>query len=527
MNATMNNGTELEPLDLKLLGKPRQHGLVPLRMNPAAERIHPTRRPLWRRAVKKKMAEAAPVPKRFDGPWDLDASLFALSKHKNDQWTLRDALSGLVIFGNNGSGKSSSSGRIVLKSFMRSGMGILLPCAKRDDADKYRRLAKECGRKDDVMVFSTENDLCFNFLRYASETKGVQLETLVHLLREIGDETKSSSDRSTDFFKKAASRFFRNSIPLLRLSGEPVDVLNLSRIVASFPRTPEERQSPKWMSSSYLFGLFAKAEARDPNNPILNSLEQYWLKHFAGMVPIQRDGIEGNATNLLDPLVQDSISRLFCGETNVTPDHLFEGKIIILDVPVREHFEAAKLCGRIWILMTQRAIERRRIQFDEKNPALSISRPAAIFVDECQNYANGEPDVMFQATCRSQLCPSVRIVQNYPLLRVAYGSKDMTDALLENHVSKLFHANDGETVEYAVKLIGKTIQPRRSISGKGNDVSESISESDSDDCPPWEFTSLLRGGPPHLTSEAIMFQSGRKWMGNPSIRWIKRKFSQV
>jgi hypothetical protein len=523
----MSNGTDLEPLDLELLGKPHGHGLVPLRMNPATERIRPPRRLFWQRAIKKKTPEAVPHSKRFEGAWNLDAPLFALSRHKNDQWTLRDALSGLVIFGNNGSGKSSSSGRIVLKSFMRSGMGMLLPCAKRDDADKYRRLAKECGREGDVMVFSTENDLCFNFLRYAAETKGVQLETLVHLLREIGDETKSSSDRTADFFKKAAARFFRQSITLLKSAGEPVDVLNLSRIVTSFPRTPEERKSKQWQSSSYLFHLFAKAEARATEQSLLDSLEHYWLEHIAGMVSIQRDGIEGNASNLLDPLTKDSIRHLFCGQTNVTPDHLFEGKIIILDVPVREHFEAAKLCGRIWILMTQRAIERRQVKFDPKNPALSLSRPAAIFVDECQNYANGEPDVMFQATCRSQLCPTVHIVQNYPLFRVAYGSKEMADAFLENKVTKFAHANDGETVDYFVKLIGKTIQPRRSISGKGNDVSESVSESDGDDCPPWEFTSLLRGGPPHFTSEAIVFQSGRTWMGNPTIRWIKRKFSQL
>jgi len=85
------------------------------------------------------------------------------SAETGDSWTLRDAYEGTMIFGRSGSGKTSGSGATLARSFLRSGMGGLVLCAKGDEADTWERYAEEAGRADSVIRFDTSGDWRFNF----------------------------------------------------------------------------------------------------------------------------------------------------------------------------------------------------------------------------------------------------------------------------------------------------------------------------------------------------------------------------
>src|SRR5215831_8526417 len=67
--------------------------------------------------------------------WPLNLPLVRFSERSEDIWTLSDAFQGVSIMGENGSGKTSGSGKHVARKFLQNGFGGLVLCFKTDEAD--------------------------------------------------------------------------------------------------------------------------------------------------------------------------------------------------------------------------------------------------------------------------------------------------------------------------------------------------------------------------------------------------------
>jgi hypothetical protein len=102
----------------------------------------------------------------------LDSVLLWWSKR--DAFTLRDLLNGgVAIFGRTGSGKTSSSGRALANAIVRHpGSGGLILAAKPEDRQMWEGIFRSAGRSDDLLVFSPEHPLRFNFLDFENLTGG-------------------------------------------------------------------------------------------------------------------------------------------------------------------------------------------------------------------------------------------------------------------------------------------------------------------------------------------------------------------
>ena len=96
--------------------------------------------------------------------FEMEQPLFSMTK--TDNFTLSNAFEGVQIFGGTGSGKTSGSGRALAHSFLKSGFGGLILCAKPAEREQWERYAKECHRQDSVIVIDGDNGHCFNFLEY-------------------------------------------------------------------------------------------------------------------------------------------------------------------------------------------------------------------------------------------------------------------------------------------------------------------------------------------------------------------------
>ena len=125
----------------------------------------------------------------------LDTRLLKFSG--GDYFTIRDAVTGVQIFGGTGSGKTSGSGRALAHAYLKAGFGGIVMCAKPDEADLWRALAKECGRARDLVFFDSSGALRFNFLDYAQHTIAADGRdmNLVQLLSTITEATSSGSPR--------------------------------------------------------------------------------------------------------------------------------------------------------------------------------------------------------------------------------------------------------------------------------------------------------------------------------------------
>ena len=54
-------------------------------------------------------------------------------------WTLGDAFQGVLIMGENGSGKTSGSGELLARKYLKAGFGGLVLCFKTDEAALWRQ----------------------------------------------------------------------------------------------------------------------------------------------------------------------------------------------------------------------------------------------------------------------------------------------------------------------------------------------------------------------------------------------------
>src|SRR5580704_2004816 len=114
------------------------------------------------------------------GSWPLDLPLVRFSARKEDMWTLRDACQGVLIMGENGSGKTSGSGELLARKYLQAGFGGLVLCFKTDEADLWRSYLQHTGREIDGRFFGIDEAFRFNFMDYEARSSGLDFaENLV------------------------------------------------------------------------------------------------------------------------------------------------------------------------------------------------------------------------------------------------------------------------------------------------------------------------------------------------------------
>ena len=462
--------------------------------------------------------------------WPLDLALIRFSEQCADTWTLADACQGVLIMGENGSGKTSGSGQILARKYLESGFGGLVLCYKTDEADLWRKYLTETGRTDDAVFFSVDGDLRFNFLDYEAQTSDLDfIENLVSLLVDIASIKKraQTSSNEQEFWLPQKEKLLRNAISLLLLAEEPIRMRHLYEMIVTSPVNIEQTRSEEWHKSSYLFQLFARAD-RARNHAEWPLIENYWMYERPTMDARTRSNVDADFTGMFDPLTRGKIGELFSTATNITPEDILKGKVVVIDIPVSKYRAVGQFAALIWSQLLQRTVDRRSF-------TPPFSRPVFLWVDEA-HYFCVDQDAAFQTTARSKGIATVRLTQNLPNFLDAYGpnGKHKVDTLLGNHTTKIFHRNnDPTTNEWASKMIAKDTQYRHSISNTGsihqpigNQSQTSVQELEEEVCPPKEFMGLKNGGRRNsYIVEGILFQSGRLWKGDQ--RWTVRKFKQV
>jgi TraM recognition site of TraD and TraG len=469
--------------------------------------------------------------KKNNGRWPLDLPLVHFSRLSADTWTLRDACQGVLIMGENGSGKTSGSGELLARKYLNAGFGGLVLCFKTDEADLWRAYLRRAGRESDARFFGVNEAYRFNFLDYEANTSGVDFaENLVTLLVDIASIQKRTEATGSEahFWLPQKKKLIRNAISLLLLAQEPVQLSALYEMILAAPKSQDEVSAPSWQSGSCLFHLLECAEEKARKTLELEMIKRYWLVERPALPPKTRETIDADFTGMFDPLTRGKIGELFGTDTNLSPTNILEGNVVVIDIPIAKYREVGQYAALIWAQLFQRAVDRRRYQAPG-------DRPVFLWEDEA-HYFTIEQDALFQTTARSKGISVVRLTQNLPNFLDAYGrdGKHKVDTLLGNHATKIFHRNgDPTTNEWASRVIAKETAYKQSVSSSGSIQSGSgfnnqfsVSEVEEESCPPKEFIGLKNGGARNkFIVEGILFQSGRMWLKDR--RWVVRHFKQI
>lgn len=466
-------------------------------------------------------------------PFDLDARLLMLSKH--DAWTVRDACTGVQVFGAIGSGKTSGSGASIALALMARGFGGLVLCAKPEERALWQSYAARTGRADDLVIVSPSHPShpCrFNYmeheLRRAGEGGGIT-QNLVKLFSTIGEiiEGKAAQE-GPDFWARSMQELLRNAIDVIGPARGTISLELVSRLVTTAPISPAEVSSPEWWESSFCADILkaSKQAAKSPEAAHDYELAvTYWLETFPRMADRMRSSITATFSSMADILNRGMVYRLLGTETDLVPEVTFRGrKVIVLDLPVQEYGDAGRIVQCIWKYAFQKAVERRDVK--------AHPLPVFLWADEAQNFVSSY-DFLYQSVCRSARGITVYLTQNISNYYALLGNRDQANSLLGNFQNKIFHANaDAPTNSYASEVIASELVGLGSGGTSTNPEGErsssfNVSQSMQPKVIPAEFTTLRTGGPGNgNVVEAVWFQGGRRFIANGGQPFLRSSFHQ-
>lgn len=484
-------------------------------------------------------------------PFDLDQALIELNSNTDKlRWTLRRAFEGVQIFGGIGSGKTSGSGRMIAIKYLTAGFGGLVLTVKPDEKSMWEEYCKQAGRLSDLVVLEPGGKHHFNFLQYESATHGERespTENIVEVLKTVirAGEEKDKGKSDDAFWETALDMLIFNVIDLCKLAYGSITINQLYEIVQTIPKSKEDLEKDEVKAFDIAMRLARdktmakideweagfteedyKAVNQDDNEyesrlfdavpeaRLLRYIDQFFNENLISLHDKTRSVIDFSFSGFLFRLMREPIYSLLCRhDSTVTPEDSLNGKIILLNLPVKVYHKVGRDCQILFKYIWQRAMEKRQVT--------DTSLPVFLWADEAQNFLH-EHDATYQATARSSRVATVYISQNLPNYLSAMGgekSEHKVKGFLGTLGTKIFHANaDVETNKYASQLIGKAYFVNESDQTSLN-IQFSKSQTRSlvleDVVRPEEFIGMKTGGPNNnFRVEGVMHCQGDKLDGN-------------
>ncbi len=459
---------------------------------------------------------------------NIDSSLISFNDGTQSTcWTVKSSFAGTLLVGGTGSGKSSGSARSIAKRFLRFGYGGLVLTVKEDEAQIWKQYCEEEGRMDDLIVVDPEAHYRFNFLEYIStlDSSDNYAQNIFKCLKEVikATEQRATGRGDDQFWESANDMFLKNIIQLCLLAYDKVSIQLLFDIAQTAPRkeqvkiedqdnaflqafnTAKERvkakneawnkkQLPEWLKNASPAEYEKAVLDAIPEMKKMKMLKQFFYTGLFCLGDKTRAVIDFYFTGFLHTLLDEPVFGLFCQhQSNYTPEDCYNGKIILINLPVKTYDSAGQNTQMMFKYIWQKAVERRNV---EEN-----GRPLFLYQDEGQEFVI-EHDTTFQTTARSSRIATVLITQNLANIYAAMGgdkAQYRVKSLLGNLSTKIFHANgDVDTNKYASELIGQAWAIDRSSGTQmGKDFSFSRGESFKLQylVRPEQFPFLKNGGP--------------------------------
>jgi hypothetical protein len=471
---------------------------------------------------------------------DFSPSAIVRDWPKGQRFTIADAVTGAACFGGTGSGKTSGVAKHLAIGYMEAGFGGLVLCSKVEERRQWVKWAKEAGRSDDLVIFDASGKHRFDFLQWeagrAGEGGGLVIN-IVHLLSEIATAvakasgTDGGSGGDGKFFEDALNLMLTELVGLAALSGEPVTLPRLRELAASAPRRMADLENAAWREQSACARLLAELAEKEPREDAekrgdLAEVFSYWTADFPMLSDRTRSIVDMMFSMMVQPFLFRPLRRLFTSGSTITPEATFDGKIIVVDLPVQEFRLAGRVAGLAWKHCFQIAVMRRF------QPDRGYLRPVFLWSDECQNYVTAF-DAEYQAVARSAAGATVYLTQNRESLKRVLGSDATVDALLGNLATKFFCQNSStDTNEWASTLLGErwidisTLGVSQHLggmgpAGAGNHVQGSSSRTPQKRAyiEPAAFAQLKRGGAAYENRvTAIVYKGGQLFEGEGAER---------
>lgn len=337
-------------------------------------------------------------------PWDERRVLIRWNGY--DNWTVGDSFEGTQVWGDTGSGKSSASARVLAAAMLRAGYGGLVLTVKPEDTQEWRRNLEENGRTADGLIFGPQEGGCFNFLQYElahGARLGVGSKNATRILSELVAMAQREATGGGDpFWRQSAEMLIAHTLDLMAAAGAVPSMLLARELIMSAPLSPDQARDPQWQEGSECWRLITQGRARAGATHDFCMAEAYWLKEFPRTPEKTRQSIVATfAASVAHHFCGQAMHEMFGRGTTVSPDDIFGGKIVVVNLPTLDYHAAGRFASIVWKFCVQLALQRRTDR----------QRPVFIFSDEAHHFVT-DHDQLFQTTARSARCAVVYLTQN-------------------------------------------------------------------------------------------------------------------
>jgi hypothetical protein len=463
-------------------------------------------------------------------------------------WTVRDAAQHVAIIGAPGSGKTSGSGWALANAYVdpgRGNKGGVIAAVKPGEFAAWLKILRRNGRERDLIHVRPDGDVFIDLLdseihrsgRGANETENIL--RLIKVAVELGQDQKRQYGND-QYWEHVRDLAFRSAIHLSRLGLETVTFESLYKICISAPRSPDQAASKQFRANSYCLALIDSIDEdrlSEDDRFEFAATRDALESTLATMGEKPRGIVDSMVTSFFDRFLRGSLRKVFASGRTTHPWNLMrQGKIFIIDFPVRETGEVGVLVNGLSKYQAQREIERVEIGPE--------ARSVFIWCDEYSQVAV-DYDEQFLSTARSSRASMVMLFQNKPQLSVRLGgdgNRDKADSLLANAGTIFLHSNlDTVTNLWAADMIGKRLETFYGGSldlgsvdtvglltgfGRRPHGSASFSKHYEYAVQPSYFHGLPTGGPRYGGRVgAVMVQGGRRF-GTKRLPYLRVDFQQ-
>ena len=409
------------------------------------------------------------IPKSV-GKWPDLAPLIELPGEGDDyiQWKIKNAFEGILIMGRTGGGKTSGAGFTFAESFLKMGFGGLVLTVKKGEAEHWRRLCAHCGRQKDLVVVSRGGFFKLNVLAYEAQHPGRSAglsQNLTSFCRNLLciSSRSQGTQHSEQIWVQAGDELLNTTFDLFLLGGGGITFDRLAKFVSSAPTTNIPTTEEAWLNIPVFGGVLKRAKkaiASAEDQRLFDKAVDYWCDYYPRLPARIRSSVTLGIYAMLDAFRGRDIPALISGETNMTPECIMSGLIVVIDLPLKEFGQAGLLVQSAWKYLFQTALERHENLIGPKR------RPVFLWEDEAQ-YFFSDHDHHFQDTARSSRVCRVVLTQNLSSFYKELGRDgvETANSVFGNLNTKIFCNNSHpQTNEWAAKHFGSEIHMRYSFS---------------------------------------------------------------
>lgn len=385
----------------------------------------------------------------------LDTVLFHWSP--DDPFTVRDLLNGgALCLGRSGSGKSSGSGKHLMRAIVRANSGGLILAAKPEDADDVREILRQAGKSDRLLVINDDGERRCNFIGYIRKMGGDtrEITKAIMTIAECLNSTDSDGREDGKYWEAQQERMLYCAVEVVKLGTGDVSAPDLLSFITGAAQGPDDLKSESWRSNFHYQTLLAahRAEVSEISKHDLDLATNYWINELPKISSRTRSSIEAGVFQTLHVFNTGLVRMLASTTTNVSPDDTLEGRWVLVNLPPSKYGDSGKFINAGWKYLVQKAVMRRKAKLGDP---INV-----IWADEAQEWVSSH-DFYYLAQCRSHLGCQVFLTQSIHSIFSAMGGsagREKGLGLLTNFSTKILHACGPQDAQYASQLIGNELQ---------------------------------------------------------------------